>query len=532
MATTAQFGARVTPGWESFAHDVQREINLDDYYLPYRQQQAFHQSAAKHPLLGGAAGPGKTLGLLLESLITCNEFNPTDAVQVHTLLLRRTFPQLEGSVITRFREKIPRELYRDYHEQRHTVTWLNAATTTFGSMQHEHDYLNFQGSQWKDVYFDELTQFTFKQWTGIGAWNRCPVSPYSRKGGATNPIGIGAGWVHSLFVLKRPCPEMDANQRQEYRPGDFAYFPCTYLDNPIYANDPNFIASLKQYTKPEREALMKGIWGAFGTYFDIWDPAVHVYPADSVRLEPWWPKWVSGDWGFKHWAAIYWHCQDPLGIVRTYREMVVNKQSPAKLAKLIADRCVDENGQLERYQREFYLSHDAFHEKQDQNTIARQMEAELKKVGLEPANAGTDKVGRERLMYSMLEERIKVGEVFDEGTGQPLEILVPRWQISDAPNCGDPYAPRLVDVIARAPHDEDKPEQIADFEGDDPIAGAGHGIYGKFRGKVRKPIEMQVAERVTATDPTMRHLQYLKAVQDVKKQNVTAVLPRRWRPRG
>lgn len=523
-----------TAGWERFAQDSQREINLDDYYLPYPMQKAYHASPAKHRLLGGAAGPGKTLALIVDHLVTCNEFeNPADAVQVHTLLLRRTYPQLLGSVIQRFREKVPRELYRQYHEQSHTVTWLNSATTMFGAMQYEQDYLNYQGSQWLLVDFDEMTQFTFKQWTGISAWNRCPVSDQTRKGGATNPIGIGAGWVKALFRDKKPCPEMDGNQRAEYKPDQYAYFPCTYRDNPVYAHDPNFLESLKSYTAAERRALMEGEWGAFGTYFDVWDPAAHIYRADSVVIEPWWPKWVSGDWGFQHWAAFYWHCLDPLGIVRTYRELVVNHMSPAKLAETIAAHCYGPDGQLEKYEPWLWLSHDAFHQKQDENTIANQMMPALKGAGLVPVSAGTDKVGRERLMYALLEERVRIGETYNEEKGQPEALLVPKWQVSDAPNCGDQYAPRLQDVIARAPHDEKKPEQVAEFDGDDPIAGAGHGIYGKFSRKVKQPVENQIAAKITSADPTVANIQRLKAVADLKKHDGSAqvVRPRRWRPR-
>src|SRR5690349_17185499 len=103
-------------------------------------QYRFHESAAKHRLLGGAAGPGKTLALINDHLHACNRFSdPAEAAQVHTLLLRRTHPKLESTLITRFREKVPQELYRDYNESKKVVTWHNGATTHFGSMQYEHD---------------------------------------------------------------------------------------------------------------------------------------------------------------------------------------------------------------------------------------------------------------------------------------------------------------------------------------------------------------------------------------------------------
>src|ERR1700722_1235309 len=87
-------------------------------YTAYPHQKAFHESKARYRLLGGAAGPGKTLALLLDHMLCCNMFPKDLAPEVHTLILRRTHPKLLNTVITRFREKIPRELYRDFNEQK------------------------------------------------------------------------------------------------------------------------------------------------------------------------------------------------------------------------------------------------------------------------------------------------------------------------------------------------------------------------------------------------------------------------------
>src|SRR6266567_3411971 len=92
-------------------------------YKAYPHQKAFHESTYKHRLLGGAAGPGKTLALIMEHMLRCNQFNADQGPEVHTLLLRRTYPKLESTVITRFREKIPKELYKDFNESKAIMTW-------------------------------------------------------------------------------------------------------------------------------------------------------------------------------------------------------------------------------------------------------------------------------------------------------------------------------------------------------------------------------------------------------------------------
>src|SRR5580704_1913654 len=63
-------------------------------YAPFAKQAAFHASSAKYRLFGGAAGPGKSMALLMEAIIQADE-HPG----VNTLLLRRTFPELEQSLL-------------------------------------------------------------------------------------------------------------------------------------------------------------------------------------------------------------------------------------------------------------------------------------------------------------------------------------------------------------------------------------------------------------------------------------------------
>jgi hypothetical protein len=230
----------------------------------------------------------------MEQFIGAHEFNDADGPQVHDLALRRTFPKLESTVITRFRELFPKSVYRKFNETKSEVTWMNGATLKFGSMQYEYNAWDYQG-QWRTIYYDELCEFTFKQWMATSAWNRCPVSPQTRKFGSGNPIGIGAVWVEDLFVKHVPCMEMDASQKRSYEPQDYPYFEGTYLDNPVYANDPIFLKNLEAYPEAIRDALKFAIWGAAGGYFrGVWDEAEHVFPHNALNREKWWKCLVAG----------------------------------------------------------------------------------------------------------------------------------------------------------------------------------------------------------------------------------------------
>src|ERR1700740_168761 len=108
-------------------------------YDPFPRQQQFHDSKAKYRLFGGAAGPGKTVALLWEAIFQARRVPRSDS-----LLLRRTYPELESALLAHFRRDVPRTLYKRYNESKHIVTWLNGSTTRFGYCRNENDVYQYQ----------------------------------------------------------------------------------------------------------------------------------------------------------------------------------------------------------------------------------------------------------------------------------------------------------------------------------------------------------------------------------------------------
>src|ERR1700689_2681487 len=223
----------VTSGVERFAND---EVDLG--YEPFPKQRAFHESPAKYRLFGGAAGPGKSKALLLEGGLQAHEH-----AGVKTLLLRGAFSELEQSLLLYFRRDIPRELYKSYNESKHVVTWLNGSTTRVGYCQSEADVYQYQGAEFLFIGIDELTLFTLRQWQFLTSRNRCPqADAFPCMGGATNPGNIGAGWVKALWIDREPAPGME--YPEEYDAADYEFIPARITDNPIYANDQQYLKTL------------------------------------------------------------------------------------------------------------------------------------------------------------------------------------------------------------------------------------------------------------------------------------------------
>src|SRR5271168_3364878 len=253
-----------------------RPYKIEDFYEPFPRQKQFHDSTAKYRLFGGAAGPGKTKALLWEAIFQANAWSGAD-----TLLLRRTYPELESSLLAYFRRDVPRAFYKKFNESKHVVTWPNGSTTRFGYCRNENDVYQYQGAEYAFIGLDELTHFTLKQWQFLTSRNRCPVPRYTggeREGesvvpsmaGATNPGNIGHAWVKALWVDKVAPAGFERPERYDSR--DYDFIRARMEDNPIYANDLNYRKTLEALPENLRKAFLDGDWSVFaGQYFDVFE---------------------------------------------------------------------------------------------------------------------------------------------------------------------------------------------------------------------------------------------------------------------
>jgi hypothetical protein len=269
-------------------------------YRPFPKQNEFHASNAKYRLFGGAVGPGKSTALLMEAIFQANRYEG-----VNTLLLRQTYPELEDSLIAAFHRHVPRSAFQSYNEAKHTVVWNNGSTTRFGHCHSESDVYQYQSAEYLFIGIDELTHFTLSQWQFLTSRNRCPVrGTFPNMAGATNPGNVGHAWVKALWIDKRPPPGMAA--ASEYNPADYDFIPARIEDNPIYANDQNYLATLRSLPPRRRKAFLEGNWDELaGQYFDIFDPGRNTERVERLGLEPWMQRWISIDWGFEHDTAVY-----------------------------------------------------------------------------------------------------------------------------------------------------------------------------------------------------------------------------------
>ncbi len=442
------------------------------YYKAFEHQERFHHAGAKYRLFGGAAGPGKTKALLWEAIRQAQKVPRSDS-----LLLRRTYPELESSLLAYFRRDVPRSMYRRYNEAKHIVTWLNGSTTRFGYCRNENDVYQYQGAEFLFIGLDELTHFTLKQWQFLTSRNRCPVpKSFACMAGASNPGNIGHAWVKALWVDHSPPPGYERPELYDGR--DYDFIRAKLADNPIYANDAAYHRTLAALPEHLRRAFLEGDWNVFaGQYFDVFEFGRHTARAEALHLEPWLPRWISIDWGFQHPSAVYWHCAIPVNSqqskvesknsafsergafdsqlstvncrIITYREFVQSGLSPRMLAQGVAERSGRERIS------DVFLSPDAFAHRTSEASIAEQLGEVLAASGLpRPAPADDDRIGGWQLMYQLLESDA--------------------WLITE--NCA-----KLIDCLPQLVRDDRRVEDIRKVDGDDPADAARYGLVSGGR---------------------------------------------------
>lgn len=290
---------------------MQRSKSLSP--LPGPQTQ-FASTPADVAIYGGAAGGGKSYGLLLEPL------RHIDLQDFSTVCFRRTIPQLRNP------GGLWSESQKTYGglnaEPKYTVMrweFESGMSIKFAHLQHEKTVYDWQGSQIPLILFDELTHFSRTQFSYMLSRNRSTTGVPGYIRATTNPDADS--WVKTLVqwwldpATGYPIPERSgviryfitiqdqtywADTAQELieqfgpeeRPKSFTFIPAKLSDNPILMEkDPNYLANLRALGRVERARLLDGNWNIRPTSGEVfqkhWFEIIEGIPADGTVVRYW-----------------------------------------------------------------------------------------------------------------------------------------------------------------------------------------------------------------------------------------------------
>lgn len=293
------------------------------------------QSDADIAIIGGAAGPGKTFALLLESI------RHTSNKDFGGVIFRRTSPQIrsEGGLWdTSF------ELYPVCKAQpRETsMEWLfpSGAKIKFSHLEYEKNKLDWQGSQIAFIGWDELCHFTETMFFYLLSRNRstCGVKPYMRATCNPDPDSWVARlidwWIDSDTGL--PIPERDGVVRYFIKYGDNYIWgdsyseveekaahileplitksgliasdfikSITFINGSVYENkillaaDPAYLANLLSQDEATRIQLLDGNWKMQISDNDIYNYYSFAGIFDNVRKVDTAGRYITADIAMK-----------------------------------------------------------------------------------------------------------------------------------------------------------------------------------------------------------------------------------------
>ena len=249
-------------------------------------QEQFLSSPADIAIYGGSAGGGKSFALLMEPLRHIN--NPLFGA----VYFRRTMPMItaEGGAWDNAQELYPPLGGRCISSPQNITRFPSGARIGFHHLQYEDSIHDYQSAQIPLILFDELTQFTKRQFFYMLSRNRSTSGIHGYVRAGTNPDPDS--WVRDFISwwidddTGLPLPERSgilrwfirlddqivwadteedilATYGAEADPLSVTFIPSSVYDNKaLLSKDPGYLSKLKALPRWEREQLLNGNWNA------------------------------------------------------------------------------------------------------------------------------------------------------------------------------------------------------------------------------------------------------------------------------
>ena len=297
-------------------------------YIPNPKQRAAHNCGCDEVLFGGSLGSGKSYFIVFHNAMHCQAWGR----QANTVLFRRTFDELEGSLIADYKTLFDGVL-GVYIDTKHCFKWDNGALTYFRHLQDVDALQLHQGRQYTLIGFDELTHFKEEEYLYLWQRLRSLRNPRIKAQiiSASNPFGPGHKWVKARFMDEGEPNVIRRFTEPGYVAGGMTFPEYTYerifipahiTDNQAgLKNDPGYLQRLKMTQSPEMfRAMVEGHWDLFeGMAFTEWDEAVHV--VKPFNIPPDWKVIRTCDWAYGSPFYFGWLAQDP----RTRRTYLIDE---------------------------------------------------------------------------------------------------------------------------------------------------------------------------------------------------------------
>jgi hypothetical protein len=468
-------------------------------WKPTPKQELFLSlpTTIKEALYGGGAGSAKTDVLLIYAIARGWHEHPG----FKQVFMRRTFPELRNEIIPR-----SRQIYTKFGAtlNKSDMAWTfprpdqfggtgmgNAGAMIFlGQCEDDNDVHKYDSMEINLYTPDELQSFTEYIYLYIGftrVRTSDPALPAIIRAGGM-PGNVGHTFVRKRFVDPAPPP----NDRKVIigKGGNKRfYIHATAKDNPHL--DPDYAKSLEALPEAEKRAKLYGDWNAYaGQVFDEFrdrkypdEPENALHVIEPFDIPEWWPKIVLGDWGYAAMTWVGFAAISPDKRVYIYRELCWTKTKIEVWAAEVKEYIEAENPRIIKFCKS------AGQDRGQEHTIQQQISVALgREVGLTSNTSGSRVAGKQmiheyfRWQSKPVRKKEELNNYSEEHaswilrnrgmkeyesylnsfTEEEPESNLPKLQIFDTCKV-------LIEAIKACSYDKKNVEDIAEFDGDDPI---------------------------------------------------------------
>lgn len=352
----------------------------------------------------------------------------------------------------------------------------------------------YQGLEFVSIWWDELTK---AQWEAIQYMKGSLRDPiYETKFRAASNPGekshkdVKAAFVRPWEKVRKALIKKDKKKWEGYNSKlswfkteydsmtdqsikiTFAYIPATLDDNPIKKVRDNYLKILMGLPKHLQKMYREGSWDTYeGKFWDSVDTSRnYIIEEDIARLglDFEWEKenmktYLSMDWGYQDYTAIYWHLETSKGVIVTYHSLYINKRIMDDVAVMVNQ----ENEMLKVKPEEIYCPHDIYISrgsafKSDNGHVIGETLADVWQHYSEvpDVKVSPDRKGGWANMTNALTRDVEWKEIED---GITKTMSSPQWLILKY------ECPNLIEEIESAQMNPDDPEDIKK-------GGKDHGI--------------------------------------------------------
>lgn len=299
-----------------FADGVRR-VTFSSLCNPTERQREFFRAVDEHrfTLYGGARGGGKSFVLRWLAIRLLLRWAADGHTGVRVGIFCETFPALRERQLSRAMAGRPEDRFPHWlgewnvsEKEFRLFPQYGGGVVCFRNLD---DPEKYRSAEFAAVLIDELTRNKVDVFNALRGSRRWPGIDHTPFVAASNPTGVGHGWVKDVFVDRSFDLDETRNLvkvnprtgRAPYQRDDFAYVRALPTDNPH--NSDEYLAELESLPDRMRKAFFEGSWDVFeGQAFEEWNSGVHVTGNSIQHLRG--CHWYAGlDWGYRRgWIGL------------------------------------------------------------------------------------------------------------------------------------------------------------------------------------------------------------------------------------